>query len=184
MLELALPEFPGLTIDTRETRRSGKSYTVLTLEELRSERPRSPLLLLLGADAFRGLASWHRWQRLFDLAHLVVAPRPGTAAAVDLPPALEREWRTRHTDDPSALRSRLAGAIYVQPISAQPVSSTAIRVALSGKPSGKPRGKPDGSPELAGLLPAAVLAYIESKHLYRTPTNAPVEAAENRRRGT
>lgn len=184
MLELAVAGFPGLTIDTRETRRSGKSYTVLTLEELRSERPRSPLLLLLGADAFRGLASWHRWQRLFDLAHLVVVPRPGTAAATDLPPALEREWRTRHTDDPSALRSRLAGSIYVQPISAQPISSTAIRAALSGKLSGKPRGKPDGSPELAGLLPAAVLAYIGSKHLYRTPTNAPVEAAENRRRGT
>src|SRR5512135_2013030 len=49
MLELALPEFPGLTIDTREIRRQGKSYTVLTLDELRRERPRSPLLLLLGA---------------------------------------------------------------------------------------------------------------------------------------
>ncbi|MGA8031028.1 MAG: hypothetical protein WCB48_01430, partial [Casimicrobiaceae bacterium] len=103
-----------------------------------------------------------------------------TAAAADLPPALEREWLTRHTDDRTALRSRLAGSIYVQPISAQPISSTAIRAALSGRFS----GKPDGSPELAGLLPAAVLAYIGSKHLYRPPTNAPVEAAENRRRST
>ena len=176
MLELALPEFPGLTVDTREIRRQGKSYTVLTLEELRSERPRAPLLLLLGADAFRGLATWHQWQRLFDLAHLVVAPRPGTVPAADLPPALEGEWRQRHTEDPSALRSRLAGSIYVQSISAQPISSTTIRAALAREP--------DGGPALAGLLPAAVLAYIRSKHLYRKPANAPVEAAENRRRGT
>ncbi|MGE5090158.1 MAG: nicotinate-nucleotide adenylyltransferase [Candidatus Levyibacteriota bacterium] len=176
MLELAVHEFPGLTIDTREIQRQGKSYTVLTLEELRDERPRSPLLLLLGADAFRGLASWHQWRRLFDLAHLVVAPRPGTTPATDLPPALEREWRMRRTEDRSALRSRLAGSIYVQPISAQPISSTAIRAALAREP--------DAGPALAGLLPAAVLAYIRSRHLYLPPTNAPVEAAEDRRRGT
>ncbi|HMA31571.1 MAG TPA: nicotinate-nucleotide adenylyltransferase [Casimicrobiaceae bacterium] len=180
MLELAIREFPGLTIDTRETRRQGKSYTVLTLEELRSERPRSPLLLLLGADAFRGLAGWHQWRRLFDLAHLVVAPRPGTAVAADLPPELEREWRARHTGDRTTLRSCLAGSIYAQPISAQPISSTAIRAALRSRS----RGKPDGSRDLAGLLPAAVLAYIGSRHLYLPPANAPVEAAENRRRGT
>ena len=176
MLELAIRDFPGLTVDTREIRRSGKSYTVLTLEELRSERPRSPLLLLLGADAFRGLTTWHEWQRLFELAHLVIVPRPGADLETGLPQALEREWRMRHARDPSPLRSRLAGSIYVQAISAQPISSTAIRTGLMREP--------EEDPSLAGLLPAAVLAYIRSKQLYRHPANAPFEAAENRRQRT
>jgi nicotinic acid mononucleotide adenylyltransferase len=62
------------------------------------------------------------------------------------------------------LRARTCGAIYVQPVSAQPISSTAIRGAL---------GRGDArSVEIAGLLPAGVLAYIESHGLYRPPTHA------------
>ncbi|MHB8492985.1 MAG: nicotinate-nucleotide adenylyltransferase [Casimicrobiaceae bacterium] len=176
MLDIAVREFPGLGVDPREITREGKSYTVRTLEEMRAERPRSPLLLLLGADAFRGLASWHQWPRLFEFAHLVVAPRSGALLEADLSAAVGHEWRLRRTGDPSTLRSRLAGSIYVQTISAQPISSTAIRAALMQAP--------DAGPELAGLLPAAVLAYIQSRRLYRPPANAPFEAAENRRRGT
>ena len=43
MLRLAVAEFPGLVVDERELRRDGKSYTVLTLEELRREEPQRPL---------------------------------------------------------------------------------------------------------------------------------------------
>lgn len=159
MLNLAIAEFPGLSVDSREVRRGGKSYTVRTLEDLHSGWPRSPLLLLLGADAFRGLARWHQWERLFDLAHLVVAPRPGVSVDRDLPAEVEREWRARSTKDTSLLRTEAAGRIYLQPISAQPISSTAIRQML--------RRGVDSGPALAGLLPAAVLAYIESNELYR-----------------
>jgi len=76
----------------------------------------------------------------------------------DLPAALEHEWRARLTADPQDLRERTAGTIYVQPVSAQPISASEIRAALA-------RGA--RPVEIAGLLPAAVLAYIESKHLYR-----------------
>jgi nicotinate-nucleotide adenylyltransferase len=158
MLELALREFPGLVVDTREIARGGKSYTVDTLAELRAEMPGRPLALLVGVDAFHGLPKWHRWTDLFALAHIVVIPRPGIALDDHLPEALASEWRTRRTGDPGLLRAHAAGSIYVQPVTAQAVSSTAIRAALA-------RG--DGkSVEIAGLLPAAVLAYIESKGLY------------------
>ena len=145
-------------IDLREIERGGKSYTVDTLAGLRAEMPQRPIALLVGADAFRGFPSWHRWQELFTLAHIVVVPRPGVPLAQDLPAALDHEWRTRLAADPRALRERTAGTIYVQPVSAQPISSSEIRAALA-------RGA--RSVEIAGLLPAAVLAYIESKHLYR-----------------
>ena len=62
MLDLACREFPALTIDPREIRRGGKSYTVLTLGELRSENPHRPLAWIVGADALAGLPQWHRWR--------------------------------------------------------------------------------------------------------------------------
>jgi len=162
MLELAVREFPGLVVDTREVARGGKSYTVDTLSTLRADLPRTPLLLLLGADQFRSLPSWHRWPALFDLAHLVVIPRPDVALEERLPASMAQAWQARHIDDPQGLRSRIAGSIYVQAVSPQPISSTAIRAALG-----------DGNPvEIAGLLPSAVLAYIESNGLYTHPTHA------------
>jgi nicotinate-nucleotide adenylyltransferase len=159
MLELALPEFPGLTVDAREIARTGKSYTVLTLEELRAERPASPLLLIVGADAFHGLPTWHRWHDLFTLAHLVVVERPGVDSAAALPPPLAAEWATRLANDRALLDSTPAGTIYRQAISPHAISSTAIRRALGMGPS--------GIAQVRGLLPAAVLAYIDRNQLYR-----------------
>jgi nicotinate-nucleotide adenylyltransferase len=162
MLELAVREFPGLVVDTREVARGGKSYTVDTLAELRAEMPVRPIALLVGADAFHGLHTWHRWKMLFELAHIVVVPRPGVAVDASLPPALAREWNARRSAQPEVLRSRPCGAIYVQPVTAQPISSTAIRAALARGGAAKKA--------IGGLLPLAVLAYIESNGLY-SPTH-------------
>ena len=156
MLELAVRDFPGLAVDAREIARGGRSYTVETLESLRREHPEAPLILLVGADAFRGLPAWHRWRELFDLAHIVVVPRPGSTLD-DLPDALAPEWQARHTADPQVLRARTAGSIYVQPVAPHPISSTHIRNALA---QGDVRS-------IDALLPAAVLAYIGSRRLYQ-----------------
>jgi cytidyltransferase-like protein len=75
MLRLAQQEFPELVVDAREIERPGKSYTVLTLEGLRAEMPARPLVLIVGADQLLALTAWHRWQALFDLAHLLVVAR-------------------------------------------------------------------------------------------------------------
>jgi len=165
MLHLGVVEFPGLLVDDRELRRGGKSFTVLTLTELRHEFPDNPLLLLLGADAFRGLPSWHRWREIFDLAHLVVVERPGVNLETGLPAPLLPYWRDRLVDDPRSLLARPAGAIFVQPIAPHDVSATAIRenAAKGGFAAGKWRG----------LLPPAVLAYIGTHHLYLRGSDAP-----------
>ena len=102
----------GLVVDSREVDRAGKSYTVLTLEALRREDAQRPLLLLVGADAFRGLPSWHRWRELFALGHLVVVARPGVSLGADLPAPLAAERAARLALDPAVLFSTPAGAIY------------------------------------------------------------------------
>lgn len=80
MLELAVAGAPGLTVDPRECRRPGPSYTVDTLRELRKEFPGAALSLLVGADAARDFPTWRESAAIRELAALVILTRPGTAA--------------------------------------------------------------------------------------------------------
>lgn len=164
MLRLAVGDWPGLVVDDREIERAGKSYTVETLADLRADNRHRPLLLIVGADAFLGLPTWHRWRDVFDLAHVVVVARPGVKLADALPPELASEWRKRHTDDRSTLFSQPAGAIYEQAIPPHPIAATAIRLQLARGAAGRQA--------VAGLLPPAVLAYIDHQRLYQAPKDA------------
>jgi len=156
MVELALAGYPGLRVDAREIYRPGRSYTVVTLAELRRERPDEALALILGADAFLELPTWHRWRDLFSLAHIIVVARPGTAFDGALPPALAPEWQQRLAPAPIALAAAFAGAIVKIAITPRPISASAIRAALA-------RGDLTA---VRGLLPPPVLAYIERNRLY------------------
>jgi nicotinate-nucleotide adenylyltransferase len=166
MTELGCAEFAGLVADGREIHRPGPSYTVTTLQALHAEDVTRPLALIIGSDAFAGLADWNRWEQLFTLAHLVVVERPGAPALPEAaPPALQEQWNRRLTTDPSRLSRQLAGAIVRQKVTPQPISATEIRALLEKEGSGRA--------ELRGLLPAAVLAYIDRNQLYRSPPDAP-----------
>ncbi|MBL8481248.1 MAG: nicotinate (nicotinamide) nucleotide adenylyltransferase, partial [Rhodocyclaceae bacterium] len=93
MVQRAIADNPRFVLDDAEVRADAPSYSVLTLARLRAAHgPERPLVLLLGADAWAGLAGWHRWQEIFELAHIAVASRPGLAPA-QLAPQLERELR-------------------------------------------------------------------------------------------
>lgn len=80
-VRLAVRKDRGLVADDREIRRQGPSFTVDTLTELRQEHPQASLVLLMGADAFAHLHTWHRWQEILGLAHIAVVARPGVAIA-------------------------------------------------------------------------------------------------------
>jgi len=165
MTELGCAEFSGLVADAREIHRAGPSYTVLTLESLHEEAPRRPLALLIGADAFAGLAQWWRWEQLFTLAHLLVVERPGTVFKPDLlPAALKMQWERRLTTETARFERSLAGSILRVPVTPHAISASAIRAALARGPSGQD--------QVRGLLPAAVLAYIERNQLYRSLADA------------
>ena len=118
-----------LTLDTRELDRAGPSYTIDTLHELRAEQGERPLVLLLGADAFAGLAGWHRWRELFEAAHIGVLSRPGIAAR--LPDALEREVAGRRVGDAAQLRALPAGKVIELAVTPLEISATRIRELLA-----------------------------------------------------
>ena len=66
----------GLEALDIELRRSGPTYTIDTLRELRAAGA-SQLWWLLGADALQGLPRWHQAAELLTLARIAVASRPG-----------------------------------------------------------------------------------------------------------
>ncbi|MBK6334558.1 MAG: nicotinate-nucleotide adenylyltransferase [Betaproteobacteria bacterium] len=164
MVELAIEDLPGLEVDRREIDRPGRSYTVLTLESLRAEDPARPLALIVGADAFAGFPDWHRWREIFLLAHVVVVARPGIPFPGPLAPALADEWTRRQVDEPQALHDATAGAIFVQSITPHDISASSIRLQLA-------RGT-EGIAAVRGLLPPAVLAYIDRNQIYRSRPDA------------
>lgn len=129
MLRAALQGQSRLTLDTRELERGGPSYTVDTLDEFRREFPGRSLMLLLGADAFAGLRSWHRWRELFNVAHLGVINRPGIEASI--PVELECAVAARRTDDPGLIRTQPAGRLIELSVTPLEVSATRIRDLLA-----------------------------------------------------
>jgi nicotinate-nucleotide adenylyltransferase len=156
MVRLAIAGRPGFSVDSGEIETAAPSYTVNTLQRLRGQfGEQRPLVLLLGSDAFAGLADWHRWRELFGLAHIAVATRPGFAlATADLPPVLVEELRRRSVDGPAALGRRPAGGILDFAMTPLAISATALRRRLSAGGSAR------------YLLPDGVLDYIRRNHLY------------------
>jgi nicotinate-nucleotide adenylyltransferase len=72
------------TVSDLELRRDGPSFTVDTLNLLRSQSPSDDLYLILGGDIAAGLPKWHEPERVLELATVAIAKRRGTAkAAVD-----------------------------------------------------------------------------------------------------
>ena len=129
MLRAALQDQSRLTLDARELLRSGPSYTVDTLTELRAEQGERPLVLLLGVDAFAGLPEWQRWRELFTLAHIGVLSRPGVAAA--LPDELQQACASRRVSDARALHRAPAGRLIELAVTPLEISATRIRELLA-----------------------------------------------------
>lgn len=130
MLEVSLKGQDRLGIDDRELRRAGPSFSVDTLAELRDEiGPSRPLVLLVGADAWSGLASWHRWQELFELAHIGVLSRPGHHMSLE--GELGRHATPRLCHEVAGLRERASGRVIEIPVSALDISATRIRSELA-----------------------------------------------------
>jgi len=152
MLQLALKGISSLAIDKREVQRQGPSYMVDTLASLREELGDQPLVLIIGWDAFVGLPTWHRWQQIIELAHLVVVQRPGSR--VTPCDEMARLLQRHQTDDVAELSKRIAGCILLQPVDVLDVSSTQVRARLAAKE------------DVSDLLPTAVDAYIKEQQLY------------------
>ncbi len=154
MLELAAAETPGFVIDQRELQRGGPSYTVDTLQSLRGELgEQKSICLIMGLDAFAGLDSWHQWQRLTELAHIVVMQRPGGLLAKA--GAVAELIKQRQVLDVAELQQQAAGRVWFQSVTQLEISATAIReFVVHGQ-------------DVRFLMPDSVRHYMEAHGLYK-----------------
>jgi nicotinate-nucleotide adenylyltransferase len=136
MAQLAFADLAQAFIDTREIERSGVSYTLDTLQELRKEQPQAQLYLFIGQDQAQSFECWHRWQDILEIAQLVVAQRP--------------------SESPDAGQWQNGGLLNVQRLAmpALQVSATHVRQCIA-----------QGQSTDAYLLPQ-VRRYIDQHRLY------------------
>jgi len=149
MLQLAVKDYPQLRVDSREIDRAGVSYMVDTLAELRAESPDKPIVLFMGADAFNGLSNWHRWQALFDYAHIVVMTRPQFIRdnLIDF-------YSDKLVTSRESLNLSVSGKIFFQKVRDLDISATDIRNAFIE----------NKNPSF--LLPESIIEYIRAHKLY------------------
>ena len=158
MVSLAIAGNPGFVLDAGEVENAAPSYTVHTLERLRHELGgERPLVLLVGADAFAGLAGWHRWREIFALAHVAISHRPGfPVETASLPHELATEFKDRRLFDMAGLHVAPSGGIATFAMTQLAISATQIRKLLGNGISSR------------YLLPDSVLDYIQTHSLYRS----------------
>jgi nicotinate-nucleotide adenylyltransferase len=160
LLDLAVQHETGLCVDRRELVRAerdpdARSYTVDTLRELRKEQGDAvPVALLIGADSLLGLPGWKAWSDLFDLAHFIVADRPGSGLDAGFAPALSAALEHRWTGQPSDLQRSPAGRVYRLQQPLQPESATEIRRRIAAGEAWR------------HLVPVAVADAIADERLY------------------
>ncbi len=158
MVRMAIAGQPAFMLDEREAGRTTPCYTVDTLCELRAELGAAqPLCLLMGGDAFLQLHTWHEWEQLFDLAHIVVGYRPGFTLEERIHNAtvkLQQHYRQRLCAA-GILSQQPCGGITELAIPKLEISATDIRRRVTEGRS------------IRYLLPDAVADYIHQHHLYQ-----------------
>nr|WP_272928712.1 nicotinate-nucleotide adenylyltransferase [Leucobacter luti] len=77
MTVIATASNPRFTVSRVDVDRSGMTYTVDTLRDLRKQFPEAELFFISGADAVEQILSWKDVNKLWDLAHFIAVSRPG-----------------------------------------------------------------------------------------------------------
>jgi nicotinate-nucleotide adenylyltransferase len=139
MVEAAIEDNEAFELSRIEVDRPGPSYTVDTVEALAATLD---VTVILSAETFHELPSWHEPDRLFAAAKVAVVPREGYAAPDPawLAQAFPgREDRVRYVEAPHL-----------------GVSSTGIRARIAAGRT------------IRYLVPVAVASYIDAHDLYRS----------------
>ncbi|MFX4227737.1 MAG: nicotinate-nucleotide adenylyltransferase [Porticoccaceae bacterium] len=154
LVRLAVAGKPRITVSEYELEKKSTSYTVETLAHFRNEMPDAELYFCLGGDSLAQIKSWYQWQKILELANLVVLERNQDDSE------LEQDIRNRIVE-PIESGRKPAGQILKLTAPQMNVSATGIRKRLIATNCGK---EPDSY--LQKWLHPNVLKYIKEHQVY------------------
>lgn len=127
---------PRFRVSRVDIDRSGPTYTVDTLQDIKAQFPDAQLYFITGADALAQIMTWRDWESMLDLAEFVGVTRPG--------------YKLEESFLPPEAQER----VHLVEVPALAISSTDCRRrAASGRP-------------VWYLVPDGVVQYIAKSHLY------------------
>jgi nicotinate-nucleotide adenylyltransferase len=159
MVLLAIAGNTRFALSDIEVKRGGRSYTIDTIDALRTFSPGSELFFITGVDSFLDIRSWNQWERLLSICAFVVLSRPGyrfsDLTKIDFMKNAEKGLASLDRGDtPEVLVRAGAFLLYLEMISHYDISSTDIRKRVHEGRS------------IKYLLPEPVERYIITNKLY------------------
>ncbi len=149
------------------------SYSIDTVLRVKKSLGKSDhLYFLIGMDAFKDIAKWHRAEELLARCDFIVAARPGYSLA-DVASSLPEKLRPAPSVTKLFRKTKMTGplvlpgaTLHMLPETHENVSATLIRAAV------------DRGSALKKLVPDPVAEYIQKEHLYRKTGRRLVDNGE------
>ncbi|PPI88716.1 nicotinic acid mononucleotide adenylyltransferase [Candidatus Pantoea edessiphila] len=155
MIRYAIEREPLFKIDSRELQYETPSWTVSTLENIRTEFGNNQsIAFIIGYDSLLNLNKWYRWQDILSLCHLLVCKRRYYKLSNE---KKERFfWINKYViQDIKNLYLKPSGYIWLADTPFFNISSSEIRILFK-------QNKPCNN-----LLPQVVIDYILKYGLYK-----------------
>ncbi len=162
MVKLACDTESIFSCDERELKRDGFSYTVDTLKELSQCYPNANLYFIMGLDSLLTFTTWHKYQDILSLCHIVVNTRPNYQLS-NINQATKSLLNNHQVDDTNTLKSNKTGGILLLP-SSLPNYDNHLDINLS---SSEVRQRLINKQDCQHLLTPNVLNFINKNKLYR-----------------
>lgn len=139
MCVLATDDMDYIEVSDYEINKSGKSYTVHTIEHLRSIYPEDELYLLVGSDMLLTFDEWYNYEKILNNVVLC---------------AVSRSNDDFESLEIKAQKLRNFGKVYISHLDGKPMSSSKIRQLIKN------------NKDLSCYLPKKVVQYIKVHSLY------------------
>ena len=144
MILQTISKTPGLDVSRLEINRTGASYTIDTIRELKDICPKDSIIyFIIGQDALQEILNWKDADKLLTLCEFIAVPRPGYDIEV-------LRTKTR------MLKSKYGAKIHFLESQLLDVSSTYVRMCL------------ENSWPVSALIPKEAEDYICTHRLYQS----------------
>jgi nicotinate-nucleotide adenylyltransferase len=158
MLTLATQNEARISVSTLELEHATKRYSFDTMSEINAVHPESSNFFVMGADSWRDIRTWHRWDELLLLTNHIVVTRPGYEITFDhVNDAVRRRIVDLRNSTAKPEVNAPGSKIYVTDAVRSNISATAIRDDV----------RQDDRLDNEDDVPEEVAKYIEKYELYK-----------------